>query len=142
MVEFNGAPFQYNPAITNINIDNQLAGILSQFGDDYVMDIVKDSINNRFRIYDLPRPNIANAFEITFKDLTDGFTSNTDEILNTRNRVYNNIINIICNVLFVIIIILHIIKMMNLILFLLHIGCMKYSYLILLIHLLISILYI
>ena len=97
MVEFNGAPFQYNPAITNINIDNQLAGILSQFGDDYVMDIVKDSINNRFRIYDLPRPNIANAFEITFKDLTDGFTSNTDEILNTRNRVYNNIINIICD---------------------------------------------
>ena len=97
MVEFNGVPFQYNPAITNINIDNQLAGILSQFGDDYVMDIVKDSINNRFRIYDLPRPNIANAFEITFKDLTNGFTSNTDEILNTRKRVYTNIINIICD---------------------------------------------
>lgn len=97
MVEFNGAPFQYNPAITNVNIDNQLAGILSQFGDDYIMDIIKDSLNNRFRIYDLPAPNVVNAFEITFKDLTDGFTSNTDEILSTRKRVYTNIINIICD---------------------------------------------
>lgn len=97
MTEFNGVPFQYNPAITNVNIDNQLAGILSRFGDDYILDIVKDSINNRFRLYDLPRPNIVNAFEITFKELTDGFTSNTDEILSTRTRVYNNIINIICN---------------------------------------------
>ena len=97
MTEFNGTPFQYNPAITNVNIDNQLAGILSRFGDDYILDIVKDSINNRFRLYDLPRPNIVNAFEITFKELTDGFTSNTDEILSTRTRVYNNIINIICN---------------------------------------------
>lgn len=97
MIDFNGIPFQYNPAITNVNIDNQLAGILSQFGDDYIMDIVKDSIANRFRIYDLPRPNVVNAFEITFKDLTDGFTSNTDEIRTTRNRVYTNIINIICD---------------------------------------------
>ena len=66
MTEFNGVPFQYNPAITNVNIDNQLAGILSRFSDDYILDIVKDSINNRFRIYDLPRPNIVNAFEIIF----------------------------------------------------------------------------
>lgn len=97
MTEFNGIPFQYNPAITNVNIDNQLAGILSQLGDDYILDIVKDSINDRFRIYDLPRPNIVNAFEITFKDLTNGFTSNTDEIYDTRKRVYNTIINIICD---------------------------------------------
>ena len=25
MTEFNGIPFQYNPAITYVNIDNQLA---------------------------------------------------------------------------------------------------------------------
>ena len=97
MTEFNGIPFQYNPAVTNVNIDNQLAGILSKLNDDYVLDIVKDSINDRFRIYDLPRPNIVNAFEITFKDLTNGFTSNTDQIYDIRKRVYINIINIICN---------------------------------------------
>lgn len=97
MVEFNGTPFQYNPAVTNVNIDNQLAGVLSQFSDDYIIDVVKDSLNNRFRIYSLPGPNVVAAFESTFKQLTDGFSSNTGEILETRKRVYMNIINIICD---------------------------------------------
>jgi len=96
MTEFNGMPFEYNPAITNVNIDNQLAGILSQFDDDYIMDVIHDSLNDRFRPYDLPRPNIVAAFESTFKQLTDGFSSNTDEILSTRKRTYLNIINAIC----------------------------------------------
>ena len=94
MTKFNGMPFQYNPAITNVNIDNQLAGVLSQFSDDYIIDVVKDSLNNRFRIYSLPGPNVVAAFESTFKQLTDGFSSNTDEILETRRRVYANIINV------------------------------------------------
>lgn len=97
MIEYNGTPFQYNPAVTNVNIDNQLSSILSQFNDDYIMDVVKDSINSRFRLYDLPKPNIVSAFETTFKQLTDGFESNVVEISNTRNRVYTNIIHIICD---------------------------------------------
>ena len=97
MTEFNGTPFQYNPAITNVNIDNQLAGILSQFSDDFIVDVVKDSINNRYRIYSLPSPNVVAAFESTFKQLTDGFSSNTSEIIETRKRVYVNIINVICD---------------------------------------------
>ena len=97
MTEFNGTPFQYNPAVTNVNIDNQLAGILSQFDDDYIMDVVKDSLNDRFRLYSPPRPNVVSAFEFTFKQLTDGFSSNTDDILSTRRRVYTNIINTICD---------------------------------------------
>ena len=97
MTEFNGTPFQYNPAITNVNIDNQLAGVLSQFNDDYIIDVIKDSLNNRFRIYSLPSPNVVAAFESTFKQLTDGFSSNADAICETRNRVYMNIINVICD---------------------------------------------
>lgn len=97
MTEFTGMPFQYNPAITNVNIDNQLAGILSQFNDDYIMDVIKDSLNDRFRLYNLPAPNIVASFEFTFKELTDGFSSYTNEIMETRKRVYTNIINIICN---------------------------------------------
>lgn len=97
MTEFNGTPFQYNPAVTNVNIDNQLAGILSRFNDDYIMDVVKDSLNDRFRLYSLPRPNVVSAFEFSFKQLTDGFSSNVDEILSTRRNVYMNIINTICD---------------------------------------------
>lgn len=96
-IEFNGTPFQYNPAVTNINIDNQLAGVLAQFSDDYIMDVVKDSLNNRFRIYSLPAPNVVAAFESTFKQLTDGFSSYSDEIMNKRKSVYINIINTICD---------------------------------------------
>lgn len=97
MIEYTGAPFQYNPAITNTNIDNQLAAILSQFDDDYIMDIVKDSIDNRFQLYNLPKPNVINSFEITFKQLTDGFSANSDEILETRRKVYWDIINYVCD---------------------------------------------
>lgn len=97
MIEYNGTPFQYNPAVTNVNIDKQLSSILSQFNDDYIMDVVKDSIASRFRLYDLPKPNVVAAFESTFKQLTDGFESNIVEISNTRNRVYTNIIHILCD---------------------------------------------
>lgn len=97
MIEYNGTPFQYNPAVTNVNIDNQLSSILSQFNDDYIMDVIKDSLTSRFRLYDLPKPNIAATFETTFKQLTDGFESYTADIMATRQRIYTNIIAIICD---------------------------------------------
>ena len=97
MIQYSGTPFQYNPAITNIDIDSKLAGILAQFDDDYIMDVVKDSLNNKFRVYDLPRPNIVSAFEANFKQLTEGFSSNVDKIAETRKDVYLNIIYIICD---------------------------------------------
>lgn len=96
-VEFNGMPFQYNPAVTNVNIDNQLAGILGQFNDDYILDVVNDSLKNRFNAYQAPNPNVITAYEFTFKNLTEGFNSNIEDITNTRNRTYMNIINTICN---------------------------------------------
>ena len=97
MPDFDTIPFQYNPAVTNINIDNQLAGILSQFNDDYIMEIIDDSLNNRLRIYDLPMPNIVYSYEMTFKNLTEGFSTNIEDISNTRLRVYGNIINKLCS---------------------------------------------
>lgn len=95
-MEFTGAPFVYNPDITNVNIDNQLAGILAQFNEDYIMDVVKDSLANRIRVYSARRPNIVAAYETTFKQLTDGFSSNMEDILSTRSRVYTTIIDLIC----------------------------------------------
>lgn len=96
MDTFTGAPFEYNSSIVNVNIDNRLAGILSQFNDDYIMDVVNDSLADRIRLYNLPRPNVVNAFETVFKELTNGFEMRNEEILATRLRVYSNIINMIC----------------------------------------------
>lgn len=88
--------FQYNPEITNINIDNQLAAILSQFDDDYILDIVEDSLENRYRPLELAMPNVVAGYETTFKHLTNGFATYTSEIIGVRERVYRNIINKIC----------------------------------------------
>lgn len=97
MIKYDGTPFQYNPAITNIDIDAKLAGILSQFDNDYIMDVIRESLNNKFRVYDLPRPNIVSSFESNFKQLTDGFSANTQEIADVRRDTYLNIIYIICD---------------------------------------------
>ena len=96
-VEFNGTPFQYNPAVTNVNIDNQLAGILGQFGDDYILDALDNALNNRFNPYQASNPNLVYAYELTFKNLSGGFGANNPDIINTRNKTYLNIINKICN---------------------------------------------
>lgn len=92
-----GPVFQYNPEITNINIDNQLAGVLSQFSTDYILHVVDTSLENRYRVLDLPMPNIVASYELTFKQLTNGFSSYTATIATERERVYRDIIQRICS---------------------------------------------
>lgn len=88
--------FQYNAATVNINTDAALATILSRFSEDYIIDVIETSINNRFRLYENASPNIVYAYEEHFKTLTEGFTANTDQITETRRNVYLAIINMIC----------------------------------------------
>ena len=90
-------PFQYNPAITNINIDNQLAGILSQFNTDYIMEYIDDAIEKRLRLYDtMNLPNIVYGYEARFRDLTNGFSSNVEDINAVRQDTYYTVINKLC----------------------------------------------
>lgn len=96
MADFNGTQFSYNPAVTNVNIDNLLAGILSKFDDDYIMGAIDDSLNSRFTLDGIKKPNIVAAYEANFKDITDGFSSYSDDIAQTRQRVYISIIRKIC----------------------------------------------
>lgn len=67
--------FQYNGAMTNVNIDNALAGILDRFDEDYVMDVVKRSIEKRFRPYDQKMPNVVYGFEQQFVSIFANFGS-------------------------------------------------------------------
>ena len=90
-------PFQYNPAITNINIDNQLAGILSQFNTDYIMEYIDDAIEKRLRLYDtMNLPNIVYGYEARFRDLSNGFSSNVEDINAVRQDTYYTVINKLC----------------------------------------------
>lgn len=88
--------FQYNGAMTNVNIDNALAGILDRFDEDYVMDVVKRSIEKRFRPYDQKMPNVVYGFEQQFVSIFANFGSNNDDVAQKRQEVYVDIINTLC----------------------------------------------
>ena len=90
-------PFRYDMVNSNVNVDNQLAEVLSHFSYDYIASVIDESLQNRLRLYDMPAPNIIGGYEITFQKLSDGFSSNSDEIIRTRLDTYKNIIDKICN---------------------------------------------
>lgn len=89
--------FQYNGPMTNVNIDNALAGILDQFDDEYVMDIINRSIISKFRPHDQAMPNVVYGFEQQFVSMFSNFESNSDDIARKRHETYVNIITTLCN---------------------------------------------
>lgn len=88
--------FQYNMPNSNINIDNALAAILDKFDSSYVMDVIENSLQIKFRPYDQPMPNIVYGFEQQFSEILRGFTSNQDDIIVKRQETYANVIDTLC----------------------------------------------
>ena len=59
-----------NDQIYNIVAEGEVAELLSQFSSAYIMDIIDNSIKNRFAYNPtVSNPNIVNSFEINFKDM-------------------------------------------------------------------------
>jgi hypothetical protein len=83
--------------LTNANTDNALSNILSNFNPGYILDIVRDSINTRFRPYSTAMPGM-NAIEQNFRNIENSFTdySQKQKIMETRQRTYNDVINTLC----------------------------------------------
>ena len=86
-----------NEMLANANTDVALANILSNFDAGYILDIVRDSINRRFRPYSTAMPGL-NSFEANFKNLMEATDDSSQKrlIMETRARTYNDIINILC----------------------------------------------
>lgn len=86
-----------NEMLANANSDIALGTILANFDAGYILDIVRDSINRRFRPYSTGMPGLA-SIDINFKNLLEGTddSSQKQQILATRSRTYNDIINILC----------------------------------------------
>ena len=86
-----------NQMLANGNTDNALATILANFDTGYVLDVVRDSINRRFRPYSTAMPGL-NSFELNFKNLLEGTDDSMQkqQIIATRAKTYNDIINILC----------------------------------------------
>lgn len=87
-----------NDQIYNMVAEGEVAQLLSQFSNSYVMDVINNSIRNRFAYNPtLSNPNIVNSYEINFKDMLGRFPSDADNIMSIRYETYLNIINKICS---------------------------------------------
>ncbi|MGL5752489.1 MAG: hypothetical protein ACRCXT_18280 [Paraclostridium sp.] len=83
----------------NISTENEITSILSHFNTQYILDIMRDNITQKYASYNIETPNIVSSFDTYFKHLKNIYTSPDDQyrIEETRINTYNEIINIICN---------------------------------------------
>lgn len=85
-----------NTIISGIRSDNALATILSNFESEYIVNMIKDSIDMRFRPYETSLPSLY-SIESSFQSVINNSDStNVPKILEVREQTYTEIINEIC----------------------------------------------
>ena len=89
--------FMMNNQSYELQSNNQVAVLLSQLDSDYIIGVVDDTLNQMFSRFDLiPRPNIVQSFETTFKELLNIYPADIDNINQVRMETYMTIIDHIC----------------------------------------------
>lgn len=81
--------FYQNNVINNINVDSAVSQILSYFDSFYIINVLTDSFNMRYRPYQLPMPNLITAYEERFKMIKDQFPDMNEQTIVKREEVYN-----------------------------------------------------
>ena len=79
-----------------ISNEHNITELLSHLDSDYVLETIKDKLNNRNFATFLSEPNIVASFEENFKMMNQQFPGDDDNIKNVRYNVYKNIIIILC----------------------------------------------
>ena len=80
----------------NITTENEVSIILSHFNTDFIFNIIKDNLSNKFKYNYTQTPNIIASFETNFKALSSTYTGNVEQIQMVRINTYREIINILC----------------------------------------------
>ena len=89
--------FMINSKEYEIQANNQLSVILSQFEAGYIMDIIEDTLTKQFNTFDLSGPpNAVVSFETMFKELYATYPAEHTNIDDSRVEVYREIIGTIC----------------------------------------------
>lgn len=89
--------FMINNKEYEIQANNQLSVILSQFEANYIMDIIEDTLTKQFNTFDLNGPpNAVASFETMFRELYATYPADHTNIDDSRNEVYRDIIGTIC----------------------------------------------
>lgn len=85
-----------NSQIYNITSENQIATILSHFSSNYIIDTIKDKLNNKFNIYAIENPNIVYSFELNFNQMKALHPADINNINSVRIESYREIIDVLC----------------------------------------------
>ena len=80
-----------------IDTDQGLATILGNFSSDYILHVVTDSLQMKFRPFSDEMPNMCDILERQFAAVYANAPDYQDQISYTRNETYQEIIKIICN---------------------------------------------
>jgi hypothetical protein len=83
--------------ISPIDTDYGIGTILSNFDTNYILHVITDSLNMKFRPFDGPMPNMVDVLERQFQLILSNAPDYRDEVENTRIETYKEIINIISN---------------------------------------------
>ena len=87
-----------NDQVYTMVAEGEIAQLLSQFSDAYVMDVIDNSLANRFDYNPVSaKPNIVASFEMNFKDMLNRFPNDADNTMSVRHETYQTIINKICD---------------------------------------------
>ena len=88
----------HNSEIMNLVAESEVASLLSNFNNNYIMDVVNDNVSRRFNhSVSISKPNIVGAFELNFKDITAAYPTDYDNVMMIREDTYRQVINSICN---------------------------------------------
>lgn len=86
-----------NKELYNISNEFTITELLSHFDSDIILDIMKDKLDNIKSYSSIPESNIILSFEENFKLMKDQFSGDELNINIVRDRVYKDIISILCD---------------------------------------------
>lgn len=86
-----------NDIINTIETDSALFDILTNFSDDYIDNITRESLEMKFRPFNNKLPNYPYILERNFQAIIDHYTGdNIEMIKEKRLDTFNRIISVIC----------------------------------------------
>lgn len=88
--------FATGSMVYNITTESELASVLSHFDSNFIFNIVKDNIANKYIKVYTDNPNIVISLEQNFKQIKDYYNRDSDQIEQVRQDTYFEIIDIIC----------------------------------------------
>ena len=77
----------------NIDTDAGIGAILSNLDSDYIMAVIDDSLEKKFRPFDEPMPNMVDVLERNFIAILNNAPDYREKVLDVRKQTYIEIIN-------------------------------------------------